>query len=76
MPPTIMDKQKLLRAIQDSPSKALDLLFCGADPNTTDCSGTPAVIHAVELGHEDLVLALIKAGCDVNVVKHYYVRQN
>ena len=71
-----MDNEKLLMAICDSPAKALELLLNGADPNTTDCSGTPAVIRAVELGQEDIALALINAGCAVNVVKHYHVRPN
>ena len=71
-----MDNEKLLMAICNSPAKALELLSNGVDPNATDCSETPAVIRAVELGQEDVALALINAGCAVNVVKHYHVRPN
>ncbi len=50
--------------------KVRDLLYVGADPNTTDDYGVTPLMFAVQSGNYDLVEFLIERGANVNAYPH------
>ena len=45
------------------------LLEKGADPNSTDCHGRPALIIVVETGQPDIVKLLLDYGANIEIVE-------
>jgi ankyrin repeat protein len=60
------DEQLLVAVKHGDPSAVRDALDAGANPNTSHEGGHSALIDAVELGHVDVVVELLRGGADVN----------
>ena len=65
----VSDKNaKLLLAVKDGSVKDVQTLLAeGANPNTTDDHGVPALMWAANNGHTEVVKFLLEKGADVNV---------
>jgi ankyrin repeat protein len=65
----VADKNaKLLLSVKDGSVKDVQTLLAeGANPNTTDDHGVPALMWAANNGHTEVVKLLLEKGADVNV---------
>lgn len=60
-------EQSLIEGVRrHQPPMVRAFLAKGADPNTTDGNGSPALIWAVASGREDVVRMLLASGADAN----------